>query len=55
MYVVEMAERLDIMSSVKLGRFRSKLESSYVSSYTKELWYNETVYLRMTIYTFLCV
>ena len=32
-YDVEMAERLDTMSSVKLDGFRSQLEVSYVSAY----------------------
>ena len=30
--------------------FRSQLQESIVSSHTKELWYNETVCLWMTIY-----
>ena len=46
-----MTERLDTMSSVKLGGFRSQLEASCVSSHTEELWYNETVCLWMPIYT----
>ena len=37
MYVTEMAERLDTMSSVKLGGFRSQLEASYVSSHIEKL------------------
>ena len=46
-----MAERYDTKSNVKLGRFQSHLEMSYVSRHTDELGYNETVSLRMTIYT----
>ena len=42
-YVAEMAERLDTNSRVKISMFRSHLEASCVSSYTEELWYNETV------------
>ena len=34
---LEMAERLDTMSSVKLGKFRSKLVTSCVSSHTGKL------------------
>ena len=52
MYVAEMAERLDAMSSVKLGEFRSQLEATCMSRYTEELWYNETVSLWMTIYIY---
>ena len=36
--VCHMAERLDTMSSVKLGGFRSQAELSCVSSHTDELW-----------------
>ena len=43
MCIVEMAEWLDTMSIVKLGGFQSQLEVSCISSYTEELWYNETV------------
>ena len=50
-YVVEMAERLDTMSSVNLVGFRSQINASCVSSHTEKLWYNETVCLWMTIYT----
>ena len=45
-----LAERYDSKSNVKLDRFRSPLQASYVSSCTEELWYNETVFLWMTIY-----
>ena len=51
MYVVEIAERLDAMSSVKLGGFRSQLEVSGVSSHTEVMRYYETICLWMTIYT----
>ena len=50
MYVVKMAERLDTMSSMKSGGFRSQLEASCVSSHTEELSYNEAVCLWMIIY-----
>ena len=50
MYVAEMAEQLDTMSSNKLGRFWSQLEASCMSSHNEELWYNEMVCLWMTIY-----
>ena len=50
MYVINMAEQLDTMSSINLGRFWSQLEANCVSSYTEELWYNKTVFLWMTIY-----
>ena len=33
----QMAEWLDTMSSIKLGRFQSQLEASCVSSHTEEL------------------
>ena len=46
------AEQSDTMSNVKLGGFRSQLQVSYASSHTEELWYNETVYLWMTIYIY---
>ena len=46
-----LAERDDTNSNVNLDRFRSPLQASYVSSHTEELWYNETVCLRMTLYT----
>ena len=42
MYVAKMAEQLDTLSSINLGRFQSQLEMSCVSSHTEELWYNET-------------
>ena len=37
MYIVEMAEQLDTMSSVKLGGFPFQLVASYASSLTEEL------------------
>ena len=45
-----LAERSDTKSNVKLVGFRSQLQAAYVSCQTKELWYNETVCLWMTIY-----
>ena len=45
-----LTEQYDVKSNIKLGRFRSQLQASYVSSHTEELWYNETVCLWMTIY-----
>ena len=47
-----MAERLDTMSGVMLDEFRSQFEASCVSSYSEELWYNETVCLWMTEYIY---
>ena len=44
------AKRYDIKSNIKLGRIRSQHQAPYMSSHTKELWYNETVCLWMTIY-----
>ena len=32
-----LAERYDTKSNVKLGRFRSQVQASYVSSHTEEL------------------
>ena len=56
MYVTEMAEWLDTMSSVKLGGFWSQFEASCVSSHTEELWCNETVCLWMTyIYIYIYI
>ena len=46
-----LAELYDTKSNVKLGGFRFHLQALHVSSHTKELWYNETVCLWMTIYT----
>ena len=38
MFVVDMAERLDTKSSVKLGVFRSQLDAFSVFCHTEELW-----------------
>ena len=46
-----LAERYD----TKLGRFRSQLQASCVSSHTEELWYNETVNRWMTIYIYIYI
>ena len=48
-YVTEMAERLDTMSSMKLGGFRSQLEVSCVYNHTEDLWQRNSLW--MTIYT----
>ena len=45
----------DTKSNVKLGGFQSQLQVSNVSSHTEELWYNETVCLRMTIYIYIYI
>ena len=50
-----LTERSNTKSNVKLGGFRSQLQASYVSSYTEELWYNETVSLWMTIYIYIYI
>ena len=51
-----LAEQYVTKSIVKLGGFRSQLQASYVSSYTEELWYNETVCLWIIIiYIYICV
>ena len=47
---LKMAERLDPMSNLMLGRFQSQLKASCMSSHTDELGYNETTILSMTIY-----
>ena len=44
-----MAERYETKSNAKLVGFRSKLEASYVSNHTEDLWYNEAVSLWMSI------
>ena len=54
-YVSRMAYRLATTSSIKLSEFRSQPEVSYVSSHTEELWYNETVYLCITIYIYIYI
>ena len=48
-----LAEQSDTKSNVKLGGFQSQLQASYVSSYTEELWYNETVCLCIYIYIYM--
>ena len=50
-----LAEWSDTKSKVKLGGFRSQLQVSYMSSHTEELWCNETVCLRMTIYIYIYI
>ena len=50
-----LAEMSDTMSNVKLGRFRSQLQASYVSSHIEELGYNEKVCLWMTIYIYIYI
>ena len=50
--VRQQVEWYDTKSNVKLGRFRSQFQASYMSSHTEELWYNETVCLWMTIYIY---
>ena len=50
-----LAEWYDTKSNVKLWGFRFQLQASYVSSHTKELWYNETVCLWMTIYIYIYI
>ena len=48
-----LAEWFDTKSNVKLGKFRSQFQASYLSSRTEELWYNETVCLWMTTYIYI--
>ena len=48
-------EQYNNISNVKLGGFRSPLQVSYVSSLAKELWYNETVCLWMTLYIYIYI
>ena len=50
-----MAERLDDMSSVKSGEFRSQLEVYCVSRYPEELKYNEAVCQWMPIYIYIYI
>ena len=47
-----LAERYDTKSNVTLGGFPSKLQVSYVSNHTEELWCDETVCQWMTIYIY---
>ena len=44
-----LAEWYDTKSHVKLGRFQSQLQASYVSRHTYELLYNETLSPWVTI------
>ena len=55
MYVAEMAEQLDTVSTVILGGFRSQIDEFSVSSHTEELWFNERVCLWMTMYVFIYI
>ena len=48
-----MGEWYDIQSNIKLDRFQSQLEESYMSNHTEQLWYNKTVCLWMTIYIYI--
>ena len=50
-----LAERYDAMSYVNLDGFQSQFEASYVSSYTEELWYNETVCLSVGDYVYIYI
>ena len=50
-----LAKRSDTKSNLKLGGFWSQLQASYVSSHTEKLWYNESVYLWMTIHIYISV
>ena len=50
-----MAERYDTKPNVKIGRFQSQFEASFVSNHTEELWYKETVRLWMTIYIYIYI
>ena len=48
-----MAERLDTLSSVKLGRFLSKLKAPCVSNHTEELTQQNSLW--MTICARVCI
>ena len=50
-----LTKRFDTKSNVKLDRFQSQLHTSYMSSHTEELWYNKTVCLWMTLYTYIYI
>ena len=50
-----LAKRSDTKFNIKLGGFRSQLQVSYVSSHTKEFWYNKTICLWMTIYIYIYI
>ena len=45
-----LAEQYNTKSNVKLSRFWSQLQSSYVSSHPEELWYNESLSVDDNIY-----
>ena len=49
------AERYDTKSNIKLCGFLSQLKTSYVSSHTEELSYNETICLWMKMYIYIYV
>ena len=42
-------------SDAKLAAFQSQIKASYVSCHTEELWHNETVCLRMTMYIYIYI
>ena len=50
-----LTERYDTKSNVKLGRFWSQLQESYVSSHSEELWYNETVSVDDNVYIYIYI
>ena len=54
-YIVEIAERLDTISSVKLAAIFSQLEASSMFSLNEELCYNEIVCQWMTIYIYIYI
>ena len=45
-----MAVRFYYQADVKFAGFQTQLKASRVSSHTDELWYNDVVYLWITIY-----
>ena len=49
------AVRLWYQADIKLAVFWSQLEASRMSSHNDELWYNETVFLWMTIYIYIYI
>ena len=50
-----LAERSDTKSNVKLDGFQSQPQGSYISSYTEELWYNETLSVDDNIYIYIYI
>ena len=54
-YIHLLVEWSNTKSNIKLGRFWSHLQASYVSSHTEELRYNETVCLWMTVYIYIYI